>query len=194
MPIMESELKTSEATRRSRTRIAAALAVSLLLAGGGVAWYGGNFHRHGAGEQTAGEQYTCGMHPWIITDKPGDCPICGMKLVKMETTGGALSTLPGLATVQIDPARQQLIGLRTTEVSRGPVGESWRTVGKVAVAIANSNSQRVYTMIETGDGIPLGMLAPTLDFFQDFFQGFFKRVKIITGARSAGRATVPCNN
>lgn len=39
----------------------------------------------------------------------------------------------GLATVEIDPARQQLIGLRTTEVSRGPVGGSWRTVGRVAI-------------------------------------------------------------
>jgi photosystem II stability/assembly factor-like uncharacterized protein len=29
-----------------------------------------------------------------------------------------------------------------------------KPVGKVAVAIANSNSQRVYAMIETGDGIP----------------------------------------
>ena len=24
--------------------------------------------------------YTCGMHPWIIQDHPGNCPICGMKL------------------------------------------------------------------------------------------------------------------
>jgi Cu(I)/Ag(I) efflux system membrane fusion protein len=24
--------------------------------------------------------YTCGMHPQVIQDKPGDCPICGMKL------------------------------------------------------------------------------------------------------------------
>jgi Cu(I)/Ag(I) efflux system membrane fusion protein len=39
----------------------------------------------------------------------------------------------GLATVAIDPQRQQLIGLRTAEVTRGPVGTSWRTVGKVAV-------------------------------------------------------------
>jgi len=22
--------------------------------------------------------YTCGMHPWIIQDHPGNCPICGM--------------------------------------------------------------------------------------------------------------------
>jgi Cu(I)/Ag(I) efflux system membrane fusion protein len=28
--------------------------------------------------------YTCPMHPYYIADKPGDCPICGMKLVKVE--------------------------------------------------------------------------------------------------------------
>ncbi len=28
--------------------------------------------------------YHCPMHPTYISDKPGDCPICGMKLVKAE--------------------------------------------------------------------------------------------------------------
>lgn len=28
------------------------------------------------------EVYTCSMHPEIVRDKPGDCPICGMFLVK----------------------------------------------------------------------------------------------------------------
>ncbi|QJD94364.1 hypothetical protein HH214_19265 [Mucilaginibacter robiniae] len=27
-------------------------------------------------------QYTCPMHPEIITNKPGTCPKCGMDLVK----------------------------------------------------------------------------------------------------------------
>lgn len=31
--------------------------------------------------------YTCPMHPQIIRDKPGKCPICGMDLVKKETDG-----------------------------------------------------------------------------------------------------------
>ena len=31
------------------------------------------------------EIYTCPMHPEIIRDKPGTCPICGMDLVKKET-------------------------------------------------------------------------------------------------------------
>jgi len=33
------------------------------------------------------EVYTCPMHPEIIRDKPGNCPICGMTLVKKETEG-----------------------------------------------------------------------------------------------------------
>lgn len=28
--------------------------------------------------------YTCTMHPEVQSDKPGDCPKCGMELVKME--------------------------------------------------------------------------------------------------------------
>lgn len=29
-------------------------------------------------------QYTCGMHPDVLSDKPGKCPKCGMELVKKE--------------------------------------------------------------------------------------------------------------
>lgn len=31
----------------------------------------------------AGTQYTCPMHPEIVADEPGDCPICGMALEPM---------------------------------------------------------------------------------------------------------------
>jgi Cu(I)/Ag(I) efflux system membrane fusion protein/cobalt-zinc-cadmium efflux system membrane fusion protein len=32
-------------------------------------------------------RYTCSMHPFVIQDEPGTCPICGMDLVKMKPTG-----------------------------------------------------------------------------------------------------------
>src|SRR5690606_11494983 len=31
----------------------------------------------------AGTKWTCPMHPQIVTDGPGDCPICGMALEPM---------------------------------------------------------------------------------------------------------------
>ncbi|MDZ4710100.1 MAG: efflux RND transporter periplasmic adaptor subunit [Saprospiraceae bacterium] len=37
--------------------------------------------------EAVSELYTCPMHPEIIRDKPGSCPICGMVLVKKETEG-----------------------------------------------------------------------------------------------------------
>jgi hypothetical protein len=32
----------------------------------------------------AGVQYTCPMHPEVLSDTPGDCPICGMALVEKK--------------------------------------------------------------------------------------------------------------
>lgn len=34
------------------------------------------------------QKYTCPMHPEIVQDKPGNCPVCGMKLVPVESDTG----------------------------------------------------------------------------------------------------------
>ena len=47
---------------------------------------------------TTGEKtlWTCGMHPQIIQDKPGDCPICGMKLtpIRKQPAAGTNAAAP----------------------------------------------------------------------------------------------------
>ena len=40
----------------------------------------------------AGAQYTCPMHPEIVRDAAGDCPLCGMALVSVAGTGEADDT------------------------------------------------------------------------------------------------------
>jgi multidrug efflux pump subunit AcrA (membrane-fusion protein) len=32
--------------------------------------------------------FTCGMHPQVVQDQPGNCPICGMKLTPIRKQGG----------------------------------------------------------------------------------------------------------
>jgi Cu(I)/Ag(I) efflux system membrane fusion protein len=53
--------------------------------------------------------------------------------VYQDEVAGEAAPVKGQATVEIDPARQQLIGLATAEATVGPVGGAWRTVGRVAV-------------------------------------------------------------
>ena len=69
----------------SRSRMTL-LAVALLAGGltGGLLLAKGLADRHAPAQGlTANEKYTCPMHPAVVKDAPGDCPICGMKLVKV---------------------------------------------------------------------------------------------------------------
>ena len=45
--------------------------------------------RKAAAAAPQGGQYTCPMHPQIVRDAPGDCPLCGMALVPIAGTGEA---------------------------------------------------------------------------------------------------------
>src|SRR5665648_622 len=54
----------------------------MLLNFSGTQVYGQTPQKETAAVQTV--KYTCQMHPQVIKDKPGKCPICGMKLVIKE--------------------------------------------------------------------------------------------------------------
>ncbi len=56
------------------------LAIGLLAIGTLAAGCGRNSGSGKTGSQQQ-QQYHCPMHPTYVTDRPGDCPICGMKLV-----------------------------------------------------------------------------------------------------------------
>lgn len=71
-----------------------------------------------------GVVYRSGMHPWIIEDEPGQCPICGMDLVPTPVNASA----DGI--VEIDPGTIQNIGVRTALVMIEPLGRSVRTTGR----------------------------------------------------------------
>ena len=59
-----------------------------------VVYYFGGFHFSSAGE--SGTQYYCPMHPSIVQDHPGECPICSMTLVSREGGKGKSQPTPGM--------------------------------------------------------------------------------------------------
>ena len=52
----------------------------------------------------AAQLYTCPMHPQIIEDHPGTCPICGMDLVPVQQPAGPVATPPTSAASARTPA------------------------------------------------------------------------------------------
>lgn len=73
------------------------------------------------------------MHPGYRSEKPGKAPDCGMDLVPKyaDEAEGMQNMAPG--TVMLSPEKQQLIGVRTTEVRREHLARTIRTTGMVVV-------------------------------------------------------------
>jgi membrane fusion protein, copper/silver efflux system len=126
----------------------------LVLAVAAFAYFG--FVRRPVGHETmigvanGKDVYYCPMHKTYHSDKPGNCPICGMKLVKLEKgdTPSAkeaamkMPAAPGPAPASpqneqdngifIPPEKQQLIGMRSVPAEMGTLTKDLRIVGKVS--------------------------------------------------------------
>lgn len=65
--------------------------------------------------------YTCGMHPEVITDEPGLCPICNMKLTPISGTGGSPTTSSGERRILYWAAPMDPLYIRD-EPGKSPMG------------------------------------------------------------------------
>jgi len=80
--------------------------------------------------------YQSPMHPWITSDKPGRCTICGMPLVLVtlddeeKTTGvtGGESSAPLIA---LSTAQHSVSGIQTAPVIRGTLTRTLRVNGTI---------------------------------------------------------------
>lgn len=98
------------------------------------------------------EVYTCPMHPEIIRDAPGSCPICGMDLVKKETGSEAikdvqlealLKPVDGfvISTVQVTSVEQRDEDIELDVV--GTVAYDTRQAGAISSRV-NGRIEKLY--------------------------------------------------
>lgn len=87
-----------------------------------------------------GVVYQDGMHPQIVQDEPGLCPICGMELTPVRVDGQEEGV------VRIDPVTIQNIGVRTATVAVEPLARTVRTTG----VFESDESSRVAVSLKVG--------------------------------------------
>jgi membrane fusion protein, copper/silver efflux system len=134
--------------RTPMRRITAVTAVVVTLAAGFIAGGTWSAHRSGSAHASAhaATLYTCPMHPDYRSERPGNCPICGMPIVAKHAGGDTIKALPHGA-VQVSPERQQAIGIRLGVVSRLAGTRQLRTTGRVA-----ADENRTYPIVAAVSG------------------------------------------
>ena len=91
------------------------------------------------------QPYYCPMHPSVVQDHPGDCPICNMTLVPRpeapaprtasaaaDAQDGQTNLPAGLVPIELSPDRVQLIGMRTAHARRDTPPSTLSVVGAIA--------------------------------------------------------------
>lgn len=74
-----------------------------------------------------GKVWVCPMHPEIMQDHPGSCPICGMELVESKNHQAHEHG------VYVDSASIQKLGVRLASVKKSSIAQEIHTYGNVTV-------------------------------------------------------------
>jgi membrane fusion protein, copper/silver efflux system len=84
------------------------------------------------------EYYTCPMHPSVVSDRPGACPICGMSLVKRSTQADVSEgDIEHLEAVSLSPSQRVLANVTTVPARRRAFAHNIAAVGVIDYAEPN---------------------------------------------------------
>ena len=89
------------------------------------------------------EVWTCSMHPQIMQPEPGNCPICGMNLIPVETGGEGLA----MNEIKMTKNAMSLANIQTSIVGSNMSSEKDGIIslsGKIATNEENNSVQASY--------------------------------------------------
>jgi len=141
--------------------------------------------------------YTCPMHPFVIKDKPGSCPICAMELVRKVEGVDQDSDLKGKQHVALSPAQQVMANLATITAGKkvfakeiactGIVAYNQERQGKVSAWVAGrlDRLQAKSVGSEVRKGVPVAELF-SVDLYNAQVQYLlaYKTIKILSNTPS----------
>src|SRR5262245_20281756 len=95
--------------KRSNPAAAAGLALLATLLFAGIAAEAGCARKTPAETSAAtAQKWTCAMHPQVVSDKPGKCPICGMDLIPKTSASPAASSESRKVLYWYDPMKPEV--------------------------------------------------------------------------------------
>src|SRR3954447_5434772 len=108
---------------------------AILLAGAGGWWLGAHAHKSAGASSTAAASrkllyYQSPMHPWVKSDKPGNCTVCGMALVPIYEGSQARATT-STDVVLLPEGSPSVANVQTVEVKRQPLVRTLRVAGMI---------------------------------------------------------------
>jgi Cu(I)/Ag(I) efflux system membrane fusion protein len=159
--------------------------------------------------EKAADVYTCPMHPTIVQDRPGSCPICGMALVKRTAAAPSGAEADhALHAIALSPEQRVTANVKTIEVvldthtgelvTTGRVTFDERRVAQISAYTAG-RIEKLYADF-TGEAVRRGQTVATIyspDLFatqQEYLLALQNRERMrragFEGARSASEDLV----
>ncbi|MCB1173369.1 MAG: efflux RND transporter periplasmic adaptor subunit [Leptospiraceae bacterium] len=140
-------MKTILGNKKFIITISGILLITGVVYGGRYLWY--SWHRNSLPLSQGPTMYTCSMHPQIMQDHPGNCPICGMTLIAMKGShqhdaegdhnhganfSSNASSQSDKILIEIEPSVIQKMGVQTAAVKREPITREIRSVAHIDFA------------------------------------------------------------
>lgn len=92
-------------------------------------------------EEAHDDTYTCPMHPTVVSDRPGSCPVCGMDLVRKARPGEEVKITEDLSKLLKSPNEIVVASVKTIRGEYKSVPVSVEATGVVTY-----DSRNIYTI------------------------------------------------
>lgn len=111
------------------------------------------------------------MHPWVKSDQPGKCTVCGMDLVAIYRGEPNFDHAAAGDIVMLPPTSLSVIGVQTAEVKQAPLAKTLRVSGMISEdesrhgIICAPVEGRIEGLALSHEGQPVSQRQPILTIF-----------------------------